>query len=401
MKRLITTFLIFALTLSLCFAVEHPKPIAEQHKMLEEQPKTTEQPNRLEQPKTVEELINLAKANDLQTKIDAVTIEKLEIRQAEAHRLAGNISYGGDDDAQIVRVYTIQTVDTKRADNELKYQKIAQQKHNDELVVKVENGVANYVLAERELAVKKAEVSLLERKAEAAKLKVKLGSAIALDLIEAENAVTEAKLNLIDIENNVTDALLELKKIVGTDFVLDIPYEIVITTPYSEAIEENVDTYVARKLDVIKAVDNYDVQQGLTEVITANYRETLREYKQGVLDLTIAENERDDAVKNAEIDIVADYNQLQVHYKNYQVAAALLQIAEKELVNNQTKLKLGVISKLDLAASEQALLERQFDVASAINKYNKAKRNYLLNLKQYDVDITPKEIDLNDIYYLN
>ncbi len=354
-----------------------------------------------EQPKTVEELFNLAKTNDLQEKIDRVTIEKLEIGQFEAYRKAGNISYDGDDDAQIVRVYTIQTVDTKRADNSLKYQKIAQLKHDDELIVKVENGLANYTLAKRELSVKKAEVKLLERKAEAVKLKLKLGAAIALDLIEAENAVTEAKLNLIDLENNVTDALLELKKIVGVDFTLDIPYEIVITKPYSEPIEENADAYVMRNLDVIKAVDNYDVQKGLSDLITSTYRDTLREYKQGVIDLTIAENERNDAVNNAKIDIVADYNQLQVYYKNYQVALALQQIAEKEHTNNQTKLKLGVISQLDLAASEQVLLERQFDVTKAINTYNKAKRSYLLNLKVYDVDITPKDIDLNDIYYRN
>ncbi len=375
MKRLIITLLILVLSFSFCFAEE--------------------------QPKTVEELFNLAKTNDLQEKIDRVTIEKLEIGQFEAYRKAGNISYDGDDDAQIVRVYTIQTVDTKRADNSLKYQKIAQLKHDDELIVKVENGLANYTLAKRELSVKKAEVKLLERKAEAVKLKLKLGAAIALDLIEAENAVTEAKLNLIDLENNVTDALLELKKIVGVDFTLDIPYEIVITKPYSEPIEENADAYVMRNLDVIKAVDNYDVQKGLSDLITSTYRDTLREYKQGVIDLTIAENERNDAVNNAKIDIVADYNQLQVYYKNYQVALALQQIAEKEHTNNQTKLKLGVISQLDLAASEQVLLERQFDVTKAINTYNKAKRSYLLNLKVYDVDITPKDIDLNDIYYRN
>ncbi len=375
MKRVITTLLILTLTLSVCFAEQ--------------------------QPKTLVDLIDLAKNNDLQQKIDTVTIEKLEIDQFEAYRKAGNIDYSGDDDNQKIKVYTIKNVVPKQADNTLKYQKIAQLKHADELAVMVENGIADYTLAKRQLEVKKAEIKLLESKAEAEKLKLKLGSAIMLDVIEADNAITEAKLNLIDLENAVTDALLELKKTVGVDFELAITYDIEITEPYNELILENVDSYIMRKLDVIKAVDNYNVQSGLSNLIMETYRDTVREYKQAVIDLAIAEDARNNALDTAKIELVADYNRLQVYYKNYQIALALQQIAEKELANNQTKLKLGVISKLDLAASEQALLERQFDVASAINKYNKAKRNYLLNLKAYDVDITPKEIDLNDIYYRN
>ncbi len=375
MKRLITTFLVLALSLSICFAAD--------------------------QPKSLQELIDLANNNDLQKNIDEVTIEKLEIDQFEAHRKAGNIDYGGDDDNQIIRVYTIKTVTPKRVDNTLKYQKIAQLKHVDELAAKVENGIADYTIAQRELAVKQAAVTVLESKAKAEKLRLKLGSAIALDLIEAENAVSEAKLNLLDQQNAISAALLELKKIVGVDFVLDLPYDLVIAEVYSEPITENIDSYIMRRLDVMKAVDEYDIQSGLTELTKQTYRETLREYKQAVIDLTIAENKRDDVVNTAKIEVMGDYNRLQAYYKNYQIALDMQQISEKEHANNQTKLKLGVISKLDLAASEQVLLERQLDVAKAINVYNQARRNFLLNLKAYDVDITPKEIDLNDIYYRN
>ncbi len=346
-----------------------------------------------------EALLELARANNLQLKIDALNIEKLEIDQFEAYRKAGNIDYGGDQANQIIAVYKVKTVTPQRTDNALRQQKIMQLKHNDELAINLENKLADYVLAQQHVTVARGSLALLEQQAAAVKLKLDLGAAIAIDLVEADNAVSEAKFNLIDLENDVTAAFLELKKLVGTDFVLDFSYDIVIEKAHNEDIAANADTYLERDPAVIKARAEYEIQSGLTDLLAENYRPNLREYKQGMLDLTMAENARDDVVNNTKLDIVADYNQLQVYYKNYQVAQSLADLSAAEHSNNETKFQLGVISKLDLAASAQALLERQFDLTKASNTYNQAKRNYLLNLRVYDVNIDLKDIDLNDIYY--
>ncbi len=345
-----------------------------------------------------EALLELARANDLQLKIDTLNIEKLEIDQFEAYRKANNINYGGEKAAETIKVYTIKTVNPQRADDALRRQKIMLLKHSDELAVKLENKLADYMLAQQNLEVARGSLQLLEEQAAAVKLKLDLGAAIAIDLVEANNAVSEAKLNIIDLENEVTAAFLELKKLVGSDFVLDFSYDIVIEKAHSEDIAANVDVYVERNLDVAKAQVEYDIQRGLMDKIAENYQPNLREYKQGMLDLTLAENARADLVNNTKLDIVANYNQLQVYYNNYQVAQSLSDLAAAEYANNQTKLNLGVISKLDLAASAQALLERRFDLTKAVNAYNQAKRNYLLNLRVYDVNIDLKDIDLNVIY---
>ncbi len=381
MKRLLVTLVIMALLALPSFALEQPMAA------------------EIEQPKTLQDLIELARNNDLQLKIDALSIEKMQIDQFEAHYKAAQISYSDGNAAEALKAYQINTVAPQQADNALKYQKMAELKQYDRLAVQVEDGLASFYIAQRTLEVATAKVELLESQAEATALKVELGTAIALDAIEAENKVTEAKLNLIDLENDLNDAILELKKIVGSDFSLDIDYQITIQSPYREDIAANVDQRVAADLAVIKAQDAYAVQQGLTALIGEQYRETVREYKQGNLDLMIAENKRDDALSDARIDIVAGYDKLQALYKNYQVADTIRQLTLKQHANNQKKLDLGVISKLDLAASSQTLAERELDVLRAIDNYNKAERNYLLNAKSYEVDITPIEIDLNDIYY--
>ncbi len=345
------------------------------------------------------ELVELAEANDLQLQINQISVEKLAVDQFEAHRKAGKIDYQGDQAAQNIMVYTQQVVAPQRADDLIKQQKINQLKYRDQLVVQVEDKLAAYELAKRRVTVAQGSLKLAEERAAALKLKLKLGAAIALDVIEADNAVAEAKYKLIDLENQVTTALLELKKVVGSSFVLDFSYDFKIETMQDEAIEEMVGEYLERDLSVIKARADYAVQHAFMEVIADNYHPNLREYKQAELDLLAAETARDSAVSNAKLDIVAAYQQLQVYYSNYQIAQSLQQIAESEQANNQTKYQLGVISKLDLAASDQALLERQFDLTKAISNYNQAKRNYLLRLKTYQVSIELEDIDLNDIYY--
>ncbi len=348
-------------------------------------------------------LIEFAQQNDIDDRVSDVTIEKLEIDQSDAYKKRTYYVHEGEERNEVLREYRLSVLKPARVDNALKKEKLLQLKQRDQLYVDIENAVSDYVLAKSVLDVQQKAIELQQKKVDAMALKLELGLVVPLDLIEAESALAQAKLNLLDYQNDVDDKLLQIKKVAGTEFdaVIAVPYTLQLTSEQVEDIALNIDTYVERNIDVMVAKDNLNVEQGLYDIVAQYFPKNLKQYKETALDLLKAQNAYDNAVKNTRIDIQAAYDQLQIDYKNYQIAAEIASITKRQYESDQKKLELGVISDLDLAVSAQSLLESQLDVARRIHTYNAAKRSYLLNLKLYKVDITPVEYDADEYFEVN
>ncbi len=352
---------------------------------------------------SLEQLIEFARQHDIRDKVSAVAIEKLEIDQAEAYKKRNYFEGADDQRNEVLKEYRLSVLKPARVDDELKKTKLSQLARRDQLYVDVENALSAYVLAGEVLQVQQKAIALQQKIVDATALKLDLGLVVPLDLIEAESELAQAKLNILDYQNDVDDKLLQLKKVVGTDFdaVIDIPYTLQIAPQLVEDIAQNIGTYVARNVDVIAATDTLNTEKGLFEVVERRFPKNLKQYKETSLDLLKAENALDNETKNARIDIQAAYDQLQIDYKNYQIANEILNVINRQYASDQKKLELGVISDLDLAASAQRVLEGELDVKERIHSYNVARRNYLLNLKQYQVDITPVEYGGADYFEVN
>lgn len=348
-------------------------------------------------------LIEFARQNDIADKVSDVTIEKMEIDQSDAYKQSTYYVHEGDERNEVLREYRLSVLKPARADKALKKAKLLQLKQRDQLYVDVENAVSGYVLAKTALDVQQKAIELQQKKVDAMALKLDLGLVVPLDLIEAESELAQAKLNVLDYKNDVADKLLQIKKVVGADFNADIavPYQLQLASEQVEDIAQNIDAYVARRIDVITAKDNLEVEQGLFDIVAQYFPKNLKQYKETALQLLKAQNAYDKALKNARIDIQAAYDQLQIDYKNYQIAEEIVNITKRQYESDQKKLELGVISDLDLAVSAQNLLQRQLDVARKIHTYNAAKRSYLLNLKLYKVNIAPVEYDAADYFEVN
>ncbi len=320
-------------------------------------------------------LIEFAQQNDIDDRVSDVTIEKLEIDQSDAYKRRTYYVHEGEERNEVLREYRLSVLKPARVDNALKKEKLLQLKQRDQLYVDIENAVSDYVLAKSVLDVQQKAIELQQKKVDAMALKLELGLVVPLDLIEAESALAQAKLNLLDYQNDVDDKLLQIKKVAGTEFdaVIVVPYTLQLTSEQVEDIALNIDTYVERNIDVMVAKDNLNVEQGLYDIVAQYFPKNLKQYKETALDLLKAQNAYDDAVKNTRIDIQAAYDQLQIDYKNYQIAAEIASITKRQYESDQKKLELGVISDLDLAVSAQSLLESQLDVARRIHTYNAAK----------------------------
>lgn len=357
----------------------------------------------LESPKTLEELIALARSNDLQAKIDEIEIKKLEIDQNDAHDNAKKYEYAGDNRGEILRVYTLGEVDPVLADNALKCKKIDMLIHQDQLAVDVEDALSDVTLAKSALAVAEANISTLEADVKAKTLKRDLGLIIPLELIEAENALTQAKLDLLDLQNDIYTKTLALKKVVGSDFALelDTPYQISLAEAYTEDLAANIDERVTNMLSVQKAQATFDIKQGLYTITAEHYPENLSEYKRAALDLLTAKNELRTAIVNAKSNIESSYDQLQVHYKDVTVAKSLATIAVKQHKNDKLRYERGLIAQLVLDQSAQRVKQANHELLLATHTYNGARRAYLQLIKTYVVDITPVEYDSDEFFEVN
>ncbi len=347
-------------------------------------------------PTTLQTLIDLAKENSLQQQIDYISIQKLQLEKEDVDKEAKRNKATGSNKDEKYRLYKLRIIDTTIAENALNNKKRLQAMHKAELEKDVENALAEAVLSYDEYKLAQEKLLLKELELKAIKLKQSLGVALQIDVIEAESATEQERLNRVNLLNKMEEKELALKKIIGAENIhaLAVPYEIAIKEKLELTIEDEIDGYINHQQSVIQATDTLELTEKTYQFVEDLFSVSSKEYKQAKLDYLEASRKLRIEKANARAKIKADYNRLNVYYKQYEIAQKMLALKEKRLNANKIKSKQGSISKLDLQASEYAYKESQYALKVAVNRYNNALNefNYLIkNYSEKEINIVMKK----------
>ncbi len=349
---------------------------------------------------TLDQLKQMALENDLQEKIDTINIKKLQIEQYDAHKHSTKYESTSENAGEVLRVYNNNVVAPEKADDAVKYAMIERLKNKDKLLREVEMKTANFYLLDKKIERAKEIIAFTEKKRDVSKLKLELGMVIELDLAQAENDVNTKKRDLEGLIAEKTSAELELKSIIGMDLnqPLTIDYQITEPTEFVMDIAPLSQQYQKYALKVVEARDKAEIDNGIFEKVKEEYHPNVNQYKQASLNALKSTRLYQEAEKNAQIDFEMKYAKLRVEYDELVAAKESVVNAEKEFANAELKFKLGTISEIDKLQVADKVKAKHLLALEAFNQYAQSLADFKLMYKDYVVDITPRDYDMDDYY---
>ncbi|MCK8061244.1 MULTISPECIES: TolC family protein [unclassified Fusibacter] len=338
--------------------------------------------------KTFNEVIEIASNNTLQTKIDEINIELLEEAKADADKDATMYTYVGDNKAEIMRVYNLNTVQPLIALNELNYEKLTKKMNEDQLAIDIELAICSLKLAEEELMNARLNLAYFELDYQAAKLKRELGLITQIELTEKENALEDQRLDIMNLENVVFTDQMELKRLMGIDYSEEVlvDYQMEIKPQYDIDLQKNLTDYISNQFAVTKAKNTLEIKENLFDLVKENFAENVKEYKQAEYDYLVAKNDYESIVETTESEIYTLYSSLQTKYESYVIALEYQELYAKRLEEETKKLELGLVSEIDLAYAKMNLRDKDLAVKKAMCTFNSAHLQFSKIIKTYSID---------------
>lgn len=211
--------------------------------------------------------------------------------------------------------------------------------------------------------------------------KVSGGVSTTTDLTNQKIAVQSQEMKIIELQASLEAAKIELNHLVGNNLDAELNLEDNITLmnfvtydgkqAYADRYEKYPDIYEKTILLEAKTIE--------FDLYADKYLETNKEYKTALYNKQIAEINLADAKKNYEVSLRQAYNKLLNALDSYKLSVKQLELQNKLYEDTNLKYTLGLVNSEEVLLAEEAKLNAEYAVTSAIVNFNTARIDFVFS----------------------
>lgn len=304
-----------------------------------------------------------------------IALEKnLDFRMTNQNTRLRQVEY---EEAQANNLLQTSIVNLKNAEFAFKQAQNTLEEQRKQLIFQVMDAYFQVLRAQRKVEIEKMSMEEVEENLEIVNNKFSLGDANEIDVMEAENTLSSAKLARMQATDDLTVSRMDFNKVLGLS--LEFPCELTDTfsvEPLRVSLEESVQKALQNRYEVKKAKDDAELARIRWELTQNEYTPELKK-KQEKIQLDNAGLNLEDTKQEITLEINRLFRDLEEMEANIHIAGTREEIEEKTYCIAQKQYKAGLISTTELLDAQIDLTQAQIDATDAVFDYNLAKRKFL------------------------
>ncbi len=332
----------------------------------------------------IAEILNIdllgEKAVETSVRLEAsqLTLDNKELDLEEANKDAINANQIGGDRVTYINNMIKVNSDTLIAEMNVELAKMSLAKEEEELKSNIRKKGMNYILSEKNIAHNQKLLEYKNSYKEFAATRLDKGVATSTDLTNKTIDVQSQELKILELTSGFEGLKIEINHLIGKDLndELNLEDELKVYTFMEMNVGEIYEARVDKFTDVYTKSETLKSKVIIFDLYADKYLETNKEYKTALYNKQIAEIEYEEAKKTFEVSLRTSYNNYVNNYKTYKLTVKQAELSNKLYDDAKLKYELGLISQEALLNAEEAKLNSDYSVESAIYNFNVSRIDF-------------------------